>query len=320
MGIKNLITVIEKYAPDAIKNKTIKDYYGKTLGIDCNLMIYKVVLAVRMSGYDLKNDGIIVTHIHGILQKLVSFKKHDIKAIFVFDGVPPDLKADTLKNRKKIWDSLNLKYEQAKSQDEKKRYYYHKSDITVLEIFEVMEIIKIFGFPVIESEVEADITLAGLSRQGKIDAIVTDDLDILVFGGDNILKGFSVAEKKKFQEISLHRFLKDAGLTQDQLIDIAILIGCDYCPKAKKVGPVTAYKLIKENDNIYNVVKRRLAWIPTNFKAAKHLFKSTDKQVTKFEYIDTGVDVEQLLEFLKDHKFKQKYIDTLMSNVNQFNR
>jgi flap endonuclease-1 len=315
MGIKNLINVIERYAPDAIKIVTIKDYYNKTLGIDMNLLIYKTVLSIRKNGYDLKNDDIIVTHLHGTLQRLVAFKKHNIKAIFVFDGIPPELKADTMANRAKIWKALNEKYEKAKSLDEQKRYYYHKSDITSHEIFEVMELIKIFGFPIIESPVEADITLADLSKQDKIDAIVTDDLDILVFGGNNVLKGFSIAQKKKFQEISLEKLLSQAGLTQQQLIDIAIMIGCDYCPKARKVGPVNAYKLIKENDNIYNIVKRRLAWLPMDFKSARDFFRTKDEQVDTFTYIDIGIDKDKLLSFLEDHKFKPKYINAVMSNI-----
>lgn len=320
MGIKNLMTIIDEYAPDAIQNKTIKDYKNKTLGIDINLLIYKLVFAIRKQGYDLKNNGIIVTHIHGMLQKLVSFKKHGIKAIFVFDGIPPKLKKDTLENRKKIKDALSLKYKRAKSQDEKKRYYYHKSDIMTEEIFEVMELIKLFGFPIIESEpeLEADITLAELSKQGKVYAIVTDDLDILVFGGDKILKNFSIAEKKRFQEISLKRFLKDAEITQDQLVDVAIMVGCDYCPKAKKVGPISAYKLIKENDNIYNVVKRKLAFIPIKFKEVKKFFGTRDLQVDKFKYKEGKVDKDGLTTFLEERKFKSKYLDTLMKNIEKY--
>lgn len=306
MGVKNLMTIIEKYSPNSIKIKTFNDYHKKTLGIDCNLMIYKIVLGVRSSGYDLKNDGIIVTHIHGMIQKLLSFKKNNIKAIFVFDGIPSDLKMETLENRKKQWDLLKLKYKNAKSDDEKKKYYYHKSDITTLEIMEVIEIIKIFGYPIIESDIEADITLAELSKQNKIDYIVTDDLDILVFGGKNILKGFSISDKKKFQEISLKQFLKDSGLTQQKLIDIAILIGCDYCPKTKKIGPITAYKLVKENGNIE---------FPKNYNTVKKFFMSSDKNINNFKYKESNIDINKLVIFLKNYKFKQKYIDTLIGNI-----
>jgi len=315
MGIKNLIKVINKYSPNAIKMKNIGDYDGKKLGIDANLMIYKVVYAIRKNGYDLKNNGIIVTHIHGILQKLVSFKKRKIKAIFVFDGIPPKLKENTMKNRKKIKIALSLKYERAKSQDEKKRFYYHKSDINSDEIFDVMELIKIFGFPIIESKVEADITLAELSKQKKIDAVVTDDMDILVFGGGPVLKNFSINEKKKFQEISLKRLLKDSKLSQKQLIDISILIGCDYCPKAKDVGPVKAYKLIKENKTIGNITKKKLAWIPSDYKKVQSFFKTRDKQVKKFEYNEKDINNDKLIVFLNENGFKQKYIDGVIKNI-----
>jgi len=204
-----------------------------------------------------------------------------------------------------------LKYERAKTQDEKKRYYYHKSDIRSEEIFDVMELIKIFGFPIIESEDEADITLSELSKHSKIDAIVTDDMDILVFGGTPLLKNFSVSEKKKFQEINLDKFLKDAGLAQNQLIDIAILIGCDYCAKTKGIGPATAYKLVKEHGSINKMVKKDIIKRPMQYNEVKKFFKTRTKGIDKFRYKEKKINKDDLLLFLNSRSFKKNYIDTL---------
>lgn len=316
MGIKNLIHIINK--TNAIKTKSILDYKNKVLGIDANLMIYKIVYAIRKNGYDIKNNGMIVTHIHGFLRKLVSFKKYNIGAIFVFDGLPPKLKEQTMINRKKIKMALSLKYEKAMSQDEKKRYYYHKSDITSDEIFDVMNLIRIFGFPIIESknESEADIVLAELSNKGMIDAIVTDDMDILVFGGNHILKNFSIDNKKKFQEISLTTFLSDSQLTLAQLIDIAILIGCDYCDKSKGVGPITAYNLIKEYGSISKLVKNKIIDMPTNYKEVKQLFEHKTNETNKFKYKEMKINFDQLEMFLNERSFKDKYVEMLKNELN----
>ena len=79
MGIKNLIKIITKFAPEAISYKKITDYKNKTLGIDANLMIYKLIFAIRRGGYDIEHNGIKVTHLHGMLQKLIGFKKYNIR-------------------------------------------------------------------------------------------------------------------------------------------------------------------------------------------------------------------------------------------------
>src|SRR5438309_11975475 len=110
MGIKNLMKIIKKYAYQSIKTTKITDYQNKILGIDSNLMIYKVIFAIRKNGYDLKNDEIIVTHIHAILQKLVAFIKYNIIPIFVFDSMYPAIKEQTMKVRKKFREFLEQKY------------------------------------------------------------------------------------------------------------------------------------------------------------------------------------------------------------------
>ncbi len=319
MGIKNLITIIKKYAPNAIKYTNIKDYKNKTLAIDANLMLYKVVYAIRRNGRDLKNNGIVVTHIHGMMQKLVSFHKYNIKPIFVFDGVPSKLKEDTMKARKKLKIYLQMKYEKAITQDEKKKYFYAKSDITTDEINDAIELIKIFGYPIVEAKDEADIELAYLSRKGLVDAVVTDDMDILVFGGRKVLKSFSVSEKKKIQEISLPKLLKSTGLTQKQLIDIGILLGCDYCPTVSVygVGPVKSYELIKEYKSIDNLLEKDLIKEDIDFGKAKKYFtkppinKEDIKKIAKRKKLDR----DKLHIFLKEKKFKDKYVKGVFDNL-----
>ena len=232
MGIKNLKKIIDKYAPSAIKLTNISDYKNKILGIDSSNMIYKMLFAIRMRGYDLKNSEIVVTHIHALLLKMQGFAKYNITPVFVFDGISPKIKATTINQRNEFQNFMKLKYDKAVTQDEKKKYYFMKSKITYKEIKECMDLIRLFGYTVIESPEEADSQLANLMKNKKVDYIVTDDMDILVFGGDKILKNFTVSDKKKIQEINLNVFKKEIDLNQNQLIDLAILLGCDYCPSA----------------------------------------------------------------------------------------
>ena len=89
MGVKNLMKLLEKKVPGSISYKKITDYKNKKFGVDANLLIYKIVFAIRKNGYDLKKGDIITTHIHGFLQKLIAFKKYNIKTIFVFDSYFP---------------------------------------------------------------------------------------------------------------------------------------------------------------------------------------------------------------------------------------
>lgn len=336
MGIKNLMVIIKKFAPESISNKNINDYKNKILAIDANLLIYKMIFAIRKNGYDIQNDNIIVTHIHSLLLKLKSFIKHNITPVFVFDGMPPKIKDDVIKKRDTFHKLMEQKYYKAVTQDEKKKYYFAKSKITFKEMMDCKNLINIFGFEIIDAVEEADSELALLSKLNKIDYIVTDDLDILIFGGKNMLKNFSVQDKKIIQEINSNILLKQLGLTQSQLIDLGILLGCDYCPVTKGIGTIGAYKLIKEYGSIDNIDKNRLK-LPYDYKIAqnyfinpisnnsyngndndydykKHLEKIKKIQIKKFN--KKNIDMDKLKIFLKKNKFKDDYFKDLVSKIN----
>ena len=313
MGIKNLMLILKKYAPDAIQYTKIGDYKNKVIGIDFNLMLYKMIYGIRMNGYDIKNGNIITTHIHSLLLKMRGFKKYGIIPVFVFDGISPQIKENTLKKRQEFQNFMKLKYNKAVSQDEKKKYYFMKSGVTYQEIEDCMELIKIFGYTVVEAPEEADSQLADLIIKNKVDYIATDDMDILVFGGHKILKNFTVSDKKKIQEIDLDVIKKQTGLNQLQLIDLGILLGCDYCPSIKGIGTIGAYKLIKEHGDLESVMESKNIKLSYDHKVAKEYFLNSPVIDSNGIIINKlNIDRRGLIEFLKkfgydDEKIKKYY-------------
>jgi flap endonuclease-1 len=313
MGIKNLMQIIKKYAPESIKYTRINTYQDQTIGIDANLMIYKLVYAIRKSG-DIKNSNITVTHIFALTQRLLKLLKYNINAIFVFDGTMPDLKGETINKRIAFREHMILKYNKAVTQDEKKKYYYVATDITYKELQECRELISIFGFPIIEAPEEADSQLAYLSKNKIVDAIATDDMDILIFGGKKVLKNFSVSEEKHIQEINLEVLLKKLNMTQKQLIDLGILLGCDYCPDIKNVGTIGAYNLIHKYKTLDTVIKNKLVTLYVNYKNIQQYFLDA-AHTAKIDTTPHKVDIIKLTALLKKYKFKKAYIKTVTQKI-----
>jgi len=311
MGIKNLFKLIQKYSPNAITKKKINEYTGKVIGFDANLLIYKLIYAIRKNGYDLENNNIVVTHIHALLLKLIALHKYDIDAIFVFDGMMPDIKSDTVEQRNKFFWEMQQKYYKAVTQDEKKKYYFVKSNITKREVNDCIELIGIFGFKVMMADGEADGQLAYLVNRGIVNYVATEDMDILVFGGNNILKQFTVSSKKYITEISLEEVLKGFDMNQDELINLAILLGCDYCPTLKGIGTMGAYGLIKKYgsiDNIPDVV------VKFDYHEVIDYFKYPP--VVEIEYTTHGtVDIAKLRDYLEKHQFKPSYIQNVLNKL-----
>ncbi len=310
MGVKNFIKFIEKYAPNAINYKKIDTYHDTFIGIDANLLIYKLIFGIRARGYDIINDGMVVTHIHALLLKFLGFLKYRITPIFVFDNVAPLIKSKTIKKRKDAKKKMITKHRFSKSKEGIRKHYYMSTDVTQKEIDDCVKLIMIFGFNVIYAKEESDSQLVNLYENGVIDYIVSDDMDILLFGGTKMLKKFSVDPNKYIQEIDLNIILTEANINMDQLIRIGLLHGTDYCQN-KNISSIKAYNIVIANhDNIKNECQ----------EAYQYFIECPCYNIERSDLIyDTLLDKKSLKKFIIKFGFKKGYIKNLFDDIKNKN-
>lgn len=105
---------------------------------------------------------------------------------------------------------------------------------------------------------EADAQLAYLEKMGIIQAIVTEDSDLLVFGCRTLL--LKMDQFGECVEIKRERFANVKGSitlhgwTDDDFRHMAILSGCDYLANVAGVGLIIAHRLLRRfNKNIQRV-------------------------------------------------------------------
>ena len=111
---------------------------------------------------------------------------------------------------------------------------------------------------------EADAQMAYLERIGLVDAIMTEDSDLLVFGCRNLLLKLDPVESTVIA-ISRTDFASLAstsgggisllGWSDVQFRAMAILSGCDYLPSIPGVGLKTAWSLLRRHKTVANVVR-----------------------------------------------------------------
>ena len=116
-----------------------------------------------------------------------------------------------------------------------------------------MHMLRLMGIPVIQAPGEAEAQCSYMCKNGKVDAVCTEDTDCLVFGATTMVRDLN-HKKEPLTEINRERVMADLGLTEDEFIDMCILCGCDYASKIEGVGPVKAYKFIKEFSSIENIL------------------------------------------------------------------
>ncbi|KAL7317593.1 Rad2 nuclease, variant 2 [Mucor circinelloides] len=103
---------------------------------------------------------------------------------------------------------------------------------------------------------EADAQLTHLAKTGKVDAVITEDSDLLAFGCPKIIYKMNLYGQGT--EISMDQVINNENSVFynydiETIRHICILSGCDYLPSIKKVGLKTIlnrYERIKDTDRI----------------------------------------------------------------------
>jgi len=171
---------------------------------------------------------------------------------------------------------------------------------------------KLLGIPVIQENYESDWILAQLNKNNIVDYILSEDSDILTFGGNFVLKNFSLRDEN-CHIYSLNSILKELNLSKDQFIDMCILCGCDYSQKIKGMNCPKSFQLIstyntpeniqKLNDynhiNLLNIQKARSIF---KKEINNNLLVSLKSQINKKNF-----NFDELQSFLYNH-IEKKYL------------
>src|SRR4051794_40488341 len=201
MGIPALL----KHVSPACQSMFVHSFAGKVLGVDISCLIYKGLY---------NND-----YIQYIRCYIDLFARLHIKAILVFDGKPPDEKKEALAKR---MDNV-VKYGQQKVSEE-------MTD-RVKEVFSDYPHVTI-----IQAPGEADAQLAYFETNGLVDAVVTDDSDLIVYGCQRIIFKLMPFGKCIYYDRAKLKLEFDFEVFRW----ICIMAGCDYFP-----GGARNYGLIK---------------------------------------------------------------------------
>lgn len=113
------------------------------------------------------------------------------------------------------------------------------------------------NIPFIVAPYEADAQLAYLSRANIIDAVLTEDSDLLAFGAKCVLfktdfKSLTVDELK-LDDIPKN-CAKFKGWSHCRFVAACILAGCDYLPNLPGVGLATAISMLYKHDSIQETI------------------------------------------------------------------
>jgi len=249
---------------------------GKAIAIDGYNALYQFLAAIRQpDGTPLMDSkGRVTSHLSGLFYRTINIIEYGVKPIYVFDGKPPEAKAEEISRRSRVREDAARKYEEAvKTGDLEaaRRYAMMSSRLTEEMVNTAKKLLEAMGIPYIQAPGEGEAQAAYVAKKGDAWASASQDYDSLLFGSPRLVRNLTISGKRKLPKkdvyvevkpeiIELSTLLNELGVSREQLIDIAILIGTDYNPDGVRgIGPVKALKLVKEYGSLEKIPRSLLS-------------------------------------------------------------
>lgn len=236
MGIKLLNTFLKSkcHKTDSISKMSLDELQGEKIAIDTSIYLY------RYSG-----ENALIENFYTMCSL---FHQYDITPVFVFEGKPPEEKMEELYERKQAkkdaeeeYNKTEELYKKMKDQDKKqeleqKMDYLRKQFIKInkSDVEQVKILIQNFGMTYINAEGEADVTCAALELKGKVQAVLSEDMDLFAYGCKRIMRYFSLI-KHSIVLYNVESILNHIGINKNVFELLCFISGNDYMKSKKNV-------------------------------------------------------------------------------------
>jgi flap endonuclease-1 len=249
----------------------LEDLSGKIIAIDAYNAIYQFLSIIRQpDGTPLKDStGKVTSHLSGLFYRTSNLVEMGLKPIYVFDGIPPTLKAAEVERRRQVKVQAIVSYEKAAAKGDMAKMRMFAQAATSMKDYmqdDSHKLLELMGLPWVQAPSEGEAQAAHMVKRGDADYCASQDYDSLLFGAPRMLRNITISGRRKIpskkiyvevvpEVMELSKTLSETGLTYEQLIDVGILIGTDYNPDGiKGLGPKTALKLIKQYGALENAL------------------------------------------------------------------
>jgi flap endonuclease-1 len=268
MGVK-LQDIIER-------NKIeISKLAGKVIAIDAPNIIMGLFNFTRKNP-DGSHAGLIldrtqrpISHLYGLLYRINFYYSKNIFPIFCFDGLDSELKKIKTKDRLNDFRFTQKLYKSAYQSGDRqlvRQIAMSKEYLWPNIIRESKQLLGALGVPYLNSPASAESQCAQLVNDRIAYFSNSQDFDSLLFGCPRVIQNLSKSLRRKVQgkwkyekitpySIVLKENLKRLEIDQFQLVDMAVLIGNDYFPGIKNIGPKHALKFLNDYRNLEKVIK-----------------------------------------------------------------
>ncbi len=313
----------------------LKSLTGKSIAIDAYNALYQFLAIIRQpDGTPLKDStGRITSHLSGLFYRTVNLVDMGIKAVYVFDGVPPALKEVEIKRRAKVKEEALVKYERALREgriEEARTYAQMATRLKDYMAEDSKRLLTEMAVPWIQAPSEGEAQAAHLAIKGDTNYCASQDYDSLLFGAPMLVRNVTISGRRKLPRkpiyvdvvpeiIELDQVLKELSITREQFVDVGILVGTDFNPDGVRgIGPKTALRLIKQHGSLEKLLPTlKQAEFPAHPQRIREIFL-TPTVTDNYRISWKEPNIEGVVNFLcRERDFSEKRVRKALNKMTE---
>lgn len=108
----------------------------------------------------------------------------------------------------------------------------------------IKDVLDVFNISYVDAPTEADSQCGFMCYKNIVDGVITEDNDVLLYGG-TVYRNF-FRRDREIEKYSLEKIEKELKLDRKNLIRLSHLLGSDYTPGVRGMGPVKALEAVRK--------------------------------------------------------------------------
>lgn len=319
-------------------NPPLENLSGKIIALDAYNMLYQFLSSIRdTQGFLFTTaDGSVSSHLMGLFYRLGNLMECGLKQVFVFDGKPHIEKADTISKRRVSKQKAEKEWREALERGDLKTARskaMQSSRITPEIVDSTKELLKIMKIPWVDAIEDGEAQASYMTMNGDCWGAGSQDYDCLLFGSTRLIRNLNSSKKSsikkgradpvksKIELIKSEEVLRKLGITREQMVDMALLIGTDFNLGVKGIGPKTSYRLIYRYNSIDKFPRKITSKYEINIPALDELRNIFLKPRVHDDYSLSweAVDTDAVIDFLcGKHGFSRERVDGTLKKLETY--
>lgn len=300
MGIKHINEILKEKCPEVFQRIKINEFESQNIAIDANLFLnsfictsYKYFVYKMIDPLDEIDINDVLKHcLNQVIQFITKILMYKINLIWVWDGECDKSKLICREKRIKAKNIANEKINNKREElintnillrtpiqiKEYKDLLANKNIMNKEILKYIRNIIELLGFPSLQAINEGEKLCSNLCNEKLVSAVWSKDTDNYILGANILILGFSGFDEENnlmIDIVNIDLILTSLNKSKSWLIDLCILLGCDFNTNIPRIGAKKSWILLEKYETIENIIENntKLNCECLNYEICRKLFE-----------------------------------------------